>query len=79
MTNWEIDCERALSQVLEYLDHELGEDERKAMAHHLHTCQSCFSRTEFERRFKEQLGLLRDDDEVSPAASRRIKDLLKSF
>jgi hypothetical protein len=48
------------------------------MAHHLRTCQSCFSRTDFERRFKGQLGSLHDD-EVSPSANRRINDLLKSF
>lgn len=78
MTKREIDCERALKQVFEYIDHELGDEEHEAMEHHLHTCQSCFSRTEFERRLKEKLGALRDE-EAAPSVSRRIKDLLGSF
>jgi anti-sigma factor (TIGR02949 family) len=78
MTKHEIDCEQALKQLFEFIDHELPEGERDAMQHHLHTCKSCFSRFEFERRLKEKLGALRVT-EVSSETSERIKKLLKSF
>lgn len=78
MTKEQIDCEQALKQVLEYIDHELGEHEREAMQHHLHTCKSCFSRMEFERRLKEKVGAL-CDDEVPSQLGERIRGLLKSF
>jgi anti-sigma factor (TIGR02949 family) len=78
MTKHEIDCEQALNQLFEFIDHELAEGERQAMQHHLHTCKSCFSRFEFERRLKQKLGELREK-EVSSDTSDRIKKLLKSF
>jgi anti-sigma factor (TIGR02949 family) len=78
MTRQEIKCEQALKQILEYVDHELGEGERAAMQQHLHTCKSCFSRMEFERRLKEKLGALREE-EVPSQLGKRVKGLLKSF
>ena len=78
MTKQQIDCEQALRQIAEFIDHELGEGERAAMQQHLHTCKSCFSRAEFERRLKEKLGALRED-EVTSQLGRRVKGLLKSF
>jgi anti-sigma factor (TIGR02949 family) len=78
MTKQEIDCEQALRQILEYVDHELGEHEHSLMAQHLRTCQSCFSRMEFERRLKQKVGALREE-EVSPRLAERIKGLLKNF
>jgi len=78
MTKEQINCEQALKQILDYIDHELGEHERAAMRQHLHTCKSCFSRVEFERRLKEKIGAL-CDDEVPSQLGARIKGLLKSF
>jgi len=78
MTKEQINCEQALKQILEYIDHELGEHERAAMQQHLHTCKSCFSRMEFERRLKEKVGAL-CDDEVPSQLGERVKGLLKSF
>ena len=74
----QIDCEQALEQILGYVDHELGESERTALEHHLHTCKSCFSRMEFERRLKEKISALREEA-VSSGVSERIKGLLKGF
>jgi hypothetical protein len=48
------------------------------MEHHLHTCQSCYSRAEFEARLKVKLGELKKDD-PDAAVRERIKSLLKSF
>jgi anti-sigma factor (TIGR02949 family) len=78
MTKQQIDCEQALKQILEYVDHELGEHEHSLMEQHLHTCKSCFSRMEFERRLKAKMGALREDEVASPLGER-IKGLLKSF
>jgi anti-sigma factor (TIGR02949 family) len=78
MTKHEIECEQALRQIFEYIDHELGAAERTAMEHHLHTCHSCYSRMEFERRLKAKLGGLKKDD-ADPAVRERIKKVLESF
>ena len=78
MTEKEINCEQALNQILEYVDHELADSGRAAMEHHLHTCQSCFSRMEFERKLKEKVGTLREE-KVSSSVTSRIKGLLDSF
>jgi hypothetical protein len=48
------------------------------MEHHLHTCHSCYSRVEFERRLKAKLGGLKKDD-ADPAVRERIKKVLESF
>lgn len=78
MSEQQIDCEQALRQILDYVDHELNEHERAAMQQHLRTCKSCFSRAEFERRLKEKLGAL-CDEEAPSQLDERIKDLLKNL
>jgi anti-sigma factor (TIGR02949 family) len=78
MTKQQIDCELALRQILEYVDHELGDHDHSLMEQHLRTCKSCFSRMEFERRLKRKVGELREDEVPSPL-NERIKGLLKSF
>ena len=78
MTKYQIDCEQALKQLYVYLDRELDEEDRAAMQQHLHTCKSCFSRIEFERRLKDKLGALRDEEATSNVRER-VKGLLKGF
>jgi mycothiol system anti-sigma-R factor len=78
MTEEQIDCEQALKQILDYIDHELNELEHAAMQQHLRTCKSCFSRAEFEQRLKEKLGAL-CDEEAPSQLDERIKSLLKSL
>jgi anti-sigma factor (TIGR02949 family) len=73
-----IDCEQALKRIFEFIDHELDEERRLALQQHFHACRSCFSRMEFERRLKERMGGLREE-EASPALDERIRILLKSF
>ena len=74
----QIECEQALRQIYEFIDHELGDVDRKEMERHLHTCKSCFSRMEFERRLKEKLGKLREGGS-SVEARERIEELLKEL
>lgn len=79
MTKHEIDCEKALQQIFQFIDHELGGDEREAMQRHLHTCKSCFSRAEFERRLKEKVGEMRQEQDAPEVVRSRISRLLKTF
>jgi anti-sigma factor (TIGR02949 family) len=78
VTQKDIDCEQALRKLFDFVDHELDADERDAMQRHLSTCRSCFSRANFERRFKDKLHELRHD-EPKPDADERIRRLLRSF
>ena len=72
-----INCEQALARIFEFVDHELSAQEHETMQEHLHTCKSCFSRAEFERRLKGKLTRLRE--EAAPAAKTRIQKLIKSL
>lgn len=72
-----INCDEALARMLDYVNRELHPHEREAMEQHLHTCQSCFSRAEFERRLKQKLQELRGKAE--PAARKRLEKLIKSL
>lgn len=78
MTEREIDCEQALKQIFEFIDHELHDADHQVMHRHLEKCKSCFSRVEFERRLKEKLRALRDE-KATEKVSERVKGLLKSF
>ena len=72
-----IDCEQALAQIFEFVDHELDARQREAMQEHLHACKGCFSRAEFERRLKQKLTGLRE--RASPVTQARIEKLIKSL
>jgi anti-sigma factor (TIGR02949 family) len=72
-----IDCERALQRLFEFIDHELGPEDRAAMEEHLRTCRSCFSRAEFERRLKEKLAGLRGQPD--PSLDERLERLIRSL
>ena len=73
-----IDCEEALHRLFEYLDAELDRQSQRQMEQHLERCRSCFSRLEFEKRFKAhtmELGA----EPVSPELIVRIRKVLDSF
>lgn len=78
MEKRDIDCEQALRKVFEYVDHELEEADHEAMHRHLETCKSCYSRMDFERRLKEKLNTLREQN-ASQRMSARINALLKDL
>jgi anti-sigma factor (TIGR02949 family) len=73
-----IDCERALKFILEFIDRELPPKEHAAVEQHLHTCRSCFSRMEFEKRLKLRLAELADGEPPLSMKSR-IRALIKRF
>jgi mycothiol system anti-sigma-R factor len=71
-------CEDAVKSLFEYLDHQLGDEERQAMDAHLHKCRSCFSRAEFEKRLKAKLA--QSGKEEAPAElKQRIRKILQDF
>jgi hypothetical protein len=43
VTQHDIDCEQALRKLFDFIDYELGDDERDAMQRHISTCRSCSS------------------------------------
>lgn len=78
MAGRNIDCEQALRQIFDYIDHELGTADHEAMHRHLETCKSCFSRVEFERKLKAKLGALHEE-KATEELGKRVEDLLKNF
>jgi len=73
-----ITCEDAMRHLAELLDGELSPDRRHEVDGHLAHCRSCFSRAEFERRLKTELGKLRQEP-VPPTFEDRIRVLLAQF
>ena len=71
-------CEAALRLLAEFLDGELGDTRHLEVERHLAACRSCYSRAEFERRLKAEIGALRRE-EISPAFDARVRQLLDSF
>lgn len=70
-----IGCDEALRLLAEYLAHELDDGAAGDVATHLERCRSCYSRAEFERRLKSQLGTV-GTAPVPPSLERRIRLLL---
>lgn len=70
-----IGCDEALRLLAEYLAHELDDGAAGDVATHLERCRSCYSRAEFERRLKSQLGTV-GTEPVPSTLERRIRLLL---
>lgn len=51
-----IECDEAITKLLEYLDGELDEASRRQVERHIETCRGCFSRAEFERRLRRRVA-----------------------
>ncbi len=73
-----INCEEALRLLAVYLDGELHRAQHTSVEHHLNTCRSCYSRSEFERRLKAELSQLGRGD-VRPAFEQHIRQLITQF
>lgn len=73
-----INCDEALRLLAAFLDHELHVEERGSVERHLATCRSCFSRAEFERRLKSEVGRTGRED-IPAAFDQRVRRLLASF
>lgn len=73
-----MDCATALRLLADYLDGELRDEPGRNLEHHLRTCRGCFSRAEFERRLKHELGQL-GREPVRPEFEERIRKLVGAF
>lgn len=74
----DIQCEQAIKMLFEYIDNELGEHNHAVMENHLHTCRSCFSRMEFEKRLKNMVTDAKE--ETAPDDLRnRVKKITSLF
>ncbi|MBI4540206.1 MAG: zf-HC2 domain-containing protein [Gemmatimonadetes bacterium] len=71
-------CEEALKLLAAFLDGELGGDEQDDVERHLERCRSCFSRAEFEKQLKAQLGAL-GREPVPADFGERIRTLIARF
>jgi anti-sigma factor (TIGR02949 family) len=71
-------CEEALRHLAAYLDHELAEPESEAVGRHLETCRHCYSRSEFEKRLKAQIAMLRRS-QPDASLEERVRRILRQF
>ena len=71
-------CDEALRLLAVFLDGELHGVSHAAVEHHLEVCRACYSRAEFERRLKTEVGRLRRE-EVSADFEARVRGILDSF
>lgn len=78
MNSKTLNCEEALRALVAFLDGELPPDARQDVHRHLETCQSCYSRAEFERRLAEQLASL-GRHAPEPEFALRIRSLLANI
>lgn len=78
MNEQTLTCEEAVRLLAEFLDDELHGGPQQALEQHLAACRSCYSRAEFERRLKTEIGRLRHE-EVPASFDSRMRQLLGSF
>lgn len=71
-------CDEALRLLAVFLDGELHGGSHAAVERHLEVCRSCYSRAEFERRLKAELGRLRQE-EIPSGFQARVRSILDSF
>ena len=71
-------CEEAIRSLAAYLDDELAGDVQRNVERHLEFCRTCYSRAEFERRLKAEIGRVRRE-EVSSGFQARVRGILDSF
>lgn len=78
MSDETINCQEALRLLATFLDGELHAADRQGVERHLEVCRSCFSRADFERRLKAEIGRLRRD-EVPATFEERVRRLIGAF
>jgi anti-sigma factor (TIGR02949 family) len=71
-------CEDALRLLAAHIDRELDAPTHDQMERHLETCRSCYSRSEFEKRLKENVAAL-GREQVRPELADRVETLIRTF
>ena len=67
-----IDCTTAVQRLWDYLDQELDDTRVAEVRQHLESCRSCLPHADFDRRFLEALGRVRELHLMPPAAKSHV-------
>lgn len=70
-----MDCTEAIHEIYHYLDGELTEEKRAAIARHLDLCPPCANGFDFETELRSLIARKCRDD-VPPDLRRRIADAI---
>ncbi len=70
-----LNCEDVIKQLYDYLDGELNDDLENDIESHIHSCQECMGRTEFERQLKNSIKET-GDSEVPSSLNKRLKSII---
>lgn len=73
-----IRCEEVISHLLEYLDGEIDDEQRRQIDRHLEECRGCFSCAEFEMELKKRIKEV-GTQEPPPSLKQRIEELIAQF
>ena len=73
-----INCEEALKQLFEYIDHELNSHKHEQMEEHLSKCRSCYSRLEFEKHLNAHLKKA-NTQKAPEALQNKLKNLIQKL
>lgn len=76
MPDDEIDCNRALIELYEFLDGELTVERRQRIEVHLHGCQHCFSSFDFEQELRLVVRS-KLQTQIPPTLMQRITRLIE--
>jgi anti-sigma factor (TIGR02949 family) len=71
------DCEAAIAEVYAYLDGEMTEERRLAIAHHLEGCSPCFEAFDFEAELRMVVQTHCRNDDVPESLRIRIVEELR--
>ena len=77
MTTDELDCERALELLQDYLKREIAPDMVPVIERHLERCTPCLSHSRFEEKFLRLLSERARDVRCPETLRRRIAESLR--
>ena len=73
----DMNCDRAMQQLWDFLDQELTDYQMAAVQHHLESCSSCFPHNAWAERFLDALHSLRDERLMPPEVKARVIEQLR--
>jgi anti-sigma factor (TIGR02949 family) len=67
-----IDCRTAVQRLWDYLDQELDDARVREIRQHLESCRECLQHADFDHRFLEALGRVRELHLMPPEAKAHV-------
>ena len=67
-----ISCDEAAARLFEFLDGELESASEDEVRRHLHVCERCYPRVQFEKHFLEALGRSQTNGRASEDLRNRV-------